>query len=146
MTTRSFRRFSIFALLPIMLVASPGAGDTQQALHLELNKMLTEQGRCRIFFVVENPLDRAFSKLVLDVAFFDKKGIIIGRSDIDLGKVRGRKTTVRSFSFVEFDCATVGKVLLNDVVACGPQITAGERQDCLDVVRLTYRGDVEFFK
>ena len=86
MTTRSFRRFLIFALLPIMLVASPGAGDTQQALHLELNKMLTEQGRCRIFFVVENPLDRAFSELILDVAFFDKKGIIIGRSDIDLGQ------------------------------------------------------------
>ena len=136
----------MLALLPIMCMASPGVANAQQTLNLELNRLETVKGSCRIFFLVKNSLDRVFSKLDLDIAFFDKKGIIIGRTNIEFGKVRKQKTTLRSVTFADFDCAKVGKILLNDVVACGSQIAGGEPQDCLDLITLSYRGKVEFFK
>ena len=136
----------MLALLPIMFMASPGVANAQQTLNLELNRLETVQGSCRIFFLVKNASDRVFSRLELDIAFFDKKGIIIGRTTIEFGKVRKQKTTLRSVTFADFDCAKVGKILLNDVVACGSQIAGGEPQDCLDLITLSYRGKVEFFK
>ena len=146
MAAKLVRQISTTALLTIVLSAIPGTTNAQQTMTLELNRLDTERGGCRIYFLVKNPLDRVFSKLDIDVAFFDKKEIIIGRSKIEFGKVRKQKTTLHSVSFADFDCAKVGKVLLNDVVACGSQITGGEPQDCLDLVTLSYRGKVEFFK
>ena len=146
MAARFVRRISILTLLTIVLSASCGTANAQQTLNLELNRLETVQGSCRIFFLVKNPLDRVFSKLDVDIAFFDKKGIIIGRTNIEFGKVRKQKTTLRSVTFADFDCAKVGKILLNDVVACGSQIAGGEPQDCLDLITLSYRGKVEFFK
>ncbi len=146
MTIMSVRRVLMLALLPIMCMANPGVANAQQTLNLELNRLESVRGSCRISFLVKNPLDRVFSKLDIDVAFIDKNGIIIGRTNIEFGKVRKQKTTLRSLSFADFDCAKVGKILLNDVVACGVQITGGEPQDCLDLITLSYRGKVEFFK
>ena len=146
MAARLVRRISITALLTIVLSAIPGTANAQQTLNLELNRLESVRGSCRISFLVKNPLDRVFSKLDIDIAFIDKKGIIIGRTNIEFGKVRKQKTTLRSLSFSDFDCAKVGKILLNDVVACGLQITGGEPQDCLDLITLSYRGKVEFFK
>ena len=146
MAARLFRQISIPALLTIVLSAIPGTADGQQTLTLELNRLDTERGGCRFFFLVKNPLDRGFAELDLDIVFFDKKEIIIGRTTIEFGKIRKQKTTLHSVSFADFDCASVGKVLLNDVVACGSQITGGEPQDCLDLVTLSYRGKIEFFK
>ncbi len=146
MAARFVKRISILALLTIVLSASSGTAIGQQTLNSELNRLESVRGSCRISFLVKNPLDRVFSKLDIDVAFIDKKGIIIGRTNIEFGKVRKQKTTLRSLSFADFDCAKVGKILLNDVVACGSQIAGGEPQDCLDLVTLSYRGKVEFFK
>ena len=146
MAAKLVRQISTTALLTIVLSAIPGTTNAQQTMTLELNRLDTERGGCRISFLVKNPLDRVFSKLDIDVAFFDKKEIIIGRSKIEFGKVRKQKTTLHSVSFADFDCAKVGKVLLNDVVACGTQSTGGKKQDCLDLVTLSYRGKVEFFK
>ncbi len=146
MAARLVRRISVLALLTIVLSTIPGTANAQQTLTLELNRLDTERGGCRIFFLVKNPSDRDFSKLDLDIAFFDKKEIIIGRTNIEFGRIRKQKTTLHSVSFADFDCAKVGKVLLNDVVACGAQTTGGKKQDCLDLVTLSYRGKVEFFK
>ncbi len=146
MAARLVRRISISALLTIVLSTILGTANAQQTLTLELNRLDTERGGCRIFFLVKNPLDRDFSELDIDIAFFDKKEIIIGRTNIEFGKVRKQKTTLHSVRFADFDCAKVGQVLLNDVVACGTQSTGGKKPDCLDLVTLTYRGKVEFFK
>ena len=146
MIARLVRRISITALLTIVLSAIPGTTNAQQTLNLELNRLETVRGSCSISFLVKNPLDRGFSKLDLDIAFFDKKGINFGRTNIEFGKIRKQKTMLHSVSFADFECAKVGKILLNDVVACGAQITGGEPQDCLDLITLSYRGKVEFFK
>ena len=91
MAARLFRQISIPALLTIVLSAIPGTADGQQTLTLELNRLDTERGGCRFFFLVKNPLDRGFAELDLDIVFFDKKEIIIGRTTIEFGKIRKQK-------------------------------------------------------
>ena len=146
MANRLLRSIAIAATIPMLICLAPRTSHAQQGLTLELNRLVTDSGMCRLFFLVRNGLDRHFPELVIDVGFFDKKGVIIGRANIDFRQVRAHKTSLRSVGFTDFTCAQLGRVLLNDVVSCGNKNAASTKHDCLDLLTLQHKGEVEFFK
>jgi hypothetical protein len=134
------RRIALAAALaatltvPLQALAAPGVS-------IELNRLEPREQSCRVSLVVANPGDKALDSLKLDLVFFDKEGVISRRLAVEAGPVRASKTTVKLFEASETPCEGVGRLLLNDVTACG----GGE--DCLSMVQTSSRvKGVEFAK
>ena len=103
------------------------------AINVELNLLESSQNRCRFAFVVENKGDTVLETLKLDLAVFDRDGVVRRRLVTDLGPVRRQKTTVKSFE-LEGECQ-VGAILVNDIAACAPS----DPSACLDRLGLSSR-------
>lgn len=134
---------SIVAALAAAALMSTLSGPAVAAggVSLELNRMEPKDQSCRVSFVVANPGDKAIDSLKLDLVFFDKEGVISRRLAVEAGPVRASKTSVKLFEASETPCDGVGKILLNDVTACGGA------EDCLGQVSLSSRvKGVEFSK
>lgn len=114
-------------------LASPALSAPDDPIRIELNTIETTQNRCRMVFVVENKGD-ALDSLKLDLAVFDREGVVRRRVATDLGPVRRAKTIVKSFE-LDGECGPVGSVLVNDVTACTP----GDASACLDRLALSSR-------
>jgi hypothetical protein len=117
------------ALLSMTSPASAGAGD---AIRLELNAAESVQSRCRLSFVVENKSEGAIESLKLDLAVFDRDGVIQRRLVTELGPVRAAKTMVKAFE-LDTECGQIGSILVNDVTACAPMAPDA----CLDRLALS---------
>lgn len=146
MTSGPLRWLPVAALIAAFALPAARADDARPGVMLELNRLVDDAGACHLYFLVGNALDRPIPKLAIDVALFDKEGVAIGRADIDLGRLRARKTTLRSVGLVGVPCARVGRVLLDDVVSCGAGTAPEADRDCLGLVTLRHRGEVVFFK
>lgn len=137
-----FSRIAGHAAAALALAATVAAPAlAADAVSIELNRLEQRDGACRVSLVVGNPGDTAFDSLKLDLVFFDRQGVISRRLAVEAGPLRAAKTTVKLFDASETPCDGVGRLLLNDVTACG-----GEA-DCLAAVKISSRvKDVEFVK
>jgi len=125
------RVLSVISTLCALLSTSAVAADM---LSLELNTAETAENRCRLTFVIENKTERAIDSIKLDLVLFNPEGIVQRRWIIEMGPVRGAKTTVKTFA-TEGDCSQVGAILVNDVTACAPP----DANACLDGLVLSSR-------
>ena len=134
------------AVLAIVLffVAAPLSAQDSGGLKLELNRLQPQPEACRTYLLFANELDANFSKLVLDLVFFDSDGIIARRSLVDAAPLPAAKTVVKIFDVADVDCANLGKVLLNAVQDC--ETDGAKIEDCLSVVSLSSRSDVIFYQ
>lgn len=108
---------------------------------VELNRLEPKDNSCQISIVVANAADKALDSLKLDLVFFDKQSVISKRLAVEAGPVRASKTSVKLFNAADAKCEDIGRVLLNDVTACGGA------EDCLALVSTSSRvKDVEFSK
>jgi hypothetical protein len=96
---------------------------------IELNKFEPQEKSCRAYFVIDNPGDKAFQVLKLDLVLFQPDGVINRRVAIDLAPLKAAKRTVQQYDFEGLACDKVGNVLVNDVVECKAE--AGAVADCL---------------
>lgn len=98
------------------------AADTP--LPVELNKLEplpaagTTPAGCRVYFVINNNDADTLAQLRLDLILFGTDGVIARRVALDLGPLPGKKTGVRLFDLTGQPCDGIGKVLINDVLAC----------------------------
>ncbi len=112
----------IAAALTLAGAASARAADTP--LPIELNKLEplpaagTTPAGCRIYFVINNNDVDTLAQLRLDLILFRTDGVIARRVALDLGPLPGKKTGVRLFDLSGQPCDSIGKVLINDVLAC----------------------------
>jgi hypothetical protein len=128
----------------LVTLAAVVAGETAplEPLRLELNALETAEGRCRASFVIENKADTAYESLRLELALFNRNGIVQRRLATELGPLRAAKTIVKSF-IIDDPCDDIGAILLNDVTACSP----GDAAQCLDRLALSSRIEkVRFYK
>ncbi|HTW27116.1 MAG TPA: Tat pathway signal protein [Acetobacteraceae bacterium] len=159
-------RFAALAAALAAPLALPAAARAAAPIPLELNKLepLTEGGpACRVYFVVTNPDKTEISQLRLDLILFGTDGIIARRVALDLGPLPPGKTSVRLFDLQGQACSGIGRVLVNDVLACktggggaAPASSAtasataeppgGEREACLDRLSLSSRAKVPLSK
>ena len=123
---------AIAALLLAALTTAHAAQD--DSINVELNSVEAAQAKCRLAFVIDNKDEIALETLKLDLAVFNRDGVVQRRLVIEMGPVRRAKTMVRTFE-IDGDCSQIGSILVNDVTACAP----GEPGACLDRLTLTSR-------
>ena len=134
----------IFALLALMV---PGTLMAQeQKVDIELNSIGLRNDACEVYLRVRNRTDMEFQTFKVDLAFFDRQGIINDRSLVELGPLRANKTSLHVFQMPEMDCNDVGEVLLNDITECAVSDAANGPQDCLSLVTLSAKGDIAFIR
>jgi hypothetical protein len=135
-------RSGLVAALATLAAVVAGEAAPLEPLRLELNALETAEGRCRASFVIENKGDTAFESLRLELALFNRTGIVQRRLATEMGPLRAAKTIVKTFT-IEDPCDDIGAILLNDVTACTP----GDPAHCLDRLALSSRIEkVRFYK
>src|SRR6266487_4715036 len=92
-------------MLPVLVPMLAYAAEPN--LLVELNAAENADNRCRLTFVVENKRDVPFESIKLDLALFDREGIIHRRMATEFGPVRAAKTNVRTF-LVDGKCEQIG--------------------------------------
>lgn len=136
------RRMMLSALgLTAMLLPAQmaHAQDKSSGIGLELNRLETRQEGCRVWMVLRNPAAEAVDPLRLDLLVFGKDGVIARRLALDVGPLPGEKTMARIFDLAGQDCGSIGSLLLNDLLACGP--TPESRAACMPRLALASRVD-----
>lgn len=127
----------------LALTVMAGAAWSQSPIVLELNRLEAREGACRAFFLVRNP-GAALDELRVDLALFDRGGVITRRIVVDIGPVPAEKAQVKSFDVAGIACDAIGSVLLNDVTTC--RIGGEPRSNCLGSLSLASRAGIEFFR
>ena len=131
---RAGRGFGALAGLAIALTvvgASAQEGASKGApLKVELNRLEPAGEACRTYMLVDNGRGPALKSLKVDLFAFDTEGVAQKRLAVELGPVQEKKTVVRLFDFAGLACPKIGRILLNDVLAC----EGGEasRESCLE--------------
>lgn len=120
--------------------AKPEAAGTP--LKLELNKLEPSGDACRTYLLVDNARGPALKSLKVDLFAFDTDGVAQKRLAVELGPIGEKKTVVRLFDFPGIACPKIGRLLLNDVLAC----EGGEasRESCLERIETSTKAGVEF--
>lgn len=99
-------------------------------LKIELNRLEPAGEACRTYMLVDNSRGPALKSLKVDLFAFDTEGVAQKRLAVELGPVQEKKTVVRLFDFAGLACPKIGRLLLNDVLACeGGDAT---RETCLE--------------
>ena len=133
----------------LALIAMMFAGSTafaQDNLDIELNSISKRADSCEVYLRVRNKTATGYSIFKVDLAFFDRSGVINDRSLVELGPLRANKTSLHVFQMPEMDCGNVGEVLLNDITECTPTDAAAGVSDCLSIVTLSSKGDIAFIQ
>jgi len=136
-------RPSLLLLALIAGIVSPALA-AQDGVSVELNKLEPNGAACRAYLVLENGTESAFETLKLDLVMFDADGVVAKRLAVETAPLPADKTSLKVFDMEGLACEAVGRVLLNDVMACAD--AAGARDDCLGLVAPAARGPVEFIK
>ena len=123
---------------------SPAAAMADTAVSVELNKLEPNGEACRAYLVVKNDAGAAFETLKLDLVLFDTDGVVARRLAVETAPLPAGKTSLKVFDVAGLSCDGIGRVLLNDILAC--RDGSGERTDCAAFVTPTARGAVPFIK
>lgn len=155
--TRAAPAFTILAAAALMAVSPVArAADPAPAtgpIPIELNKLeplpaaANAPAGCRVYFVINNNEPETLSQLRLDLILFGTDGVIARRVALDLGPLPAKKTGVRLFDLTGQACEGIGRVLVNDVLACqsaapggaAAPAAAGGSAACLDRLAPTSR-------
>ena len=134
-------RNCVLSLFSAVITYAASAAATEP-IRLELNALENAESRCRVSFVIENKAQAGVDSLRLELAVFNRDGVVQRRVSADMGPVRGAKTVVKSFT-IDGGCDEIGAILVNDVTACAP----GDANACLDRLALSSRAkEVRFYK
>ncbi|MDD9904666.1 MAG: Tat pathway signal protein [Rhodospirillaceae bacterium] len=131
------------ALLAALNLVSPAIA-AEDGISLELNSAKTVSEACETSFVVRNGLPHTLDRFQLDLYVFDTDGVIKSRSTIDLAPLRANKSTVLAFRLHAAPCASVSKVLVNDIPLCRAE--SGTVLDCLAGLSVSSRHSIELAK
>ena len=123
---------------------APGQDGKAPTLQLELNRLEPAGEACRTYLLVDNSRGPALKSLKVDLFAFDTEGVAQKRLAVELGPVQDRKTMVRLFDFPALACPRIGRVLLNDVLAC----EGGEasRENCLERIETESKTPASFVR
>lgn len=143
---RAGNRFALLGAIAagLTLAVAAEAQETVPAmpLRLELNRLEPNGEACRTYLVIDNSRGTALKSLKVDLFAFDTDGIAQKRLGVELGPVPDRKTIVRLFDFPAIACPKIGRVLLNDVLACeGGQAS---RESCLERIETESKSTAAF--
>ena len=112
------------------------------SLRIELNRLEPTGENCRTYMLVDNRAGPALKSLKLDLFAFDTEGVAQKRLAVELGPVQEKKTVVRLFDFPAIACPKIGRVLVNDVLAC--EGGDSSRESCLERIQTDTKTSAAF--
>lgn len=116
--------FGTMLLVPAHLGPARGAeadalvGSEPARIAVELNRLEALDGLCLTYLVATNGLETPISELGLEVYLFDREGIIRTRTAFVFDDLRPRRQRVALFELDGVSCDAIGRLLVNDVIAC----------------------------
>lgn len=145
---RAVRTGTVFGALAALAVAASAAaaqeGKPETApLKVELNRLEPAGEACRTYMLVDNSRGTALKSLKVDLFAFDTEGVAQKRLAVELGPIQDKKTVVRLFDFPALACPKIGRILLNDVLACEGGADAS-REACLDRIETATKTSAAF--
>ncbi len=135
---------ALLASAPVFGAAAQEAEGSSSApvLSVELNALQSTDKGCRFTFVVANQLGGALESAAFELVLFDKAGMVSQLTIVDFKDLPDGKTKVRQFDFSGVDCASLGRVLVNDATECkGSGIDA---RACIENLKTETRTDTAF--
>lgn len=103
-----------------------GEAAPAPSIHLELNGAEASPAGCRLTFLIRNDLGAALERAAFEIVLFNGAGLVERLAVLDFKELPPGKTKVRQFDIPGADCARIGRVLVNDAVACeGEGVEAG---------------------
>lgn len=131
-------------LLVLLVAAAAQAADPAPPLAIEINKTEDVDNACRVYVTFENRSDSSFAALRLDLVVFGRDGVIARRLALEGAPLPSGKTSVKLFDIQGAACGDLGRILLNDILAC--RDAGGDRQNCTDLVNPASRAKIAFVK
>mgnify|MGYP000858051271 CR=1 FL=1 len=140
------RPLAIMLAAALSVSAAPafGQSSSSDAFSLELNRLDAAGDDCRVTLVEKNGTKSAFAALKLDLVVFDGAGIVTKRVGVDAGPLKAGRTVVKTFDLKGLACDGVGRLLINDVLACEAEGIAVDA--CLDLLEPRSRVAAPFDK
>lgn len=141
---RSMMAAVVAALLPgaHLAQAQTAAPARKPGITVELNKLETVPNACRGFFLIANATTEPLRELKLDVFFFDKGGVILNRVGLNFADIRAERSRVVIFDVPNTSCNDVGRLLINDVLAC-TKADGAPLLNCAQQINVATRAAVE---
>ncbi|MEN0040833.1 MAG: hypothetical protein AAF764_05805 [Pseudomonadota bacterium] len=140
---RLFALICALASTPILAVSAYAQKDAAEIartdLKLELNKLATQNGNCRVTFVANNRTGKAIGGLGYEVVLFDTEGGVSRMTKFDFGSLAVDKTVVRRFDLAGTPCEQIGRILVNEASRC-----EADGIDCNAALATANRTDVAF--
>ena len=148
--TRRAGRYWGAVMAVAALFGSAGIASAQEAeaaaeapvYALELNRLVSGNGACRLVFVARNGLGAPIERIAFEFVLFDTDGAVERISAFDFGAMPDDKTVVRQYELPDTDCDTLGRILINDVTVCDGAGLSPE--SCLAALQATTRIDRAF--
>lgn len=112
-------------------------------IQVELNKLEPVGSACRGYFVVNNGQPEPIKELRLDVFLFDRAGIILRRFGLTFLDIRAERSKVVLFDLPEVSCNDVGRMVVNDVIAC-TAASGSPLPGCASKLRTSTRANASF--
>lgn len=101
------------------LASAPLAAQESQAFELDLNGATdTDDGGCRLTYVATNRSDLAFDRTAFQVGLFDADGAVTRLLVLEFGALVAGKTKILQFELAGSPCASISRIIVNDVAAC----------------------------
>lgn len=117
------------------------AGPPQGHVAIELNAADTDNGACRLTFIVQNGHPAPIAQAVYEMVLFSADGRVARLTLFDFGTLPVGRPRVRQFDVPELPCDMVGQVLVNGAGTCdGPDLPDGA---CDAGLRLNSRTEIE---
>ncbi len=136
------KKYTVTILL--LTLFNPSLGMAQDNIEIELNKLEDQDGSCRAYLVFRNQTDAQYSEFKLDLVMFGSDGVINRRLAVDSSPLRPNKTSVKLFDIDGLSCEGISLILINDVLSCKDGYD--ERDDCVNLIEASSKGDVSLVK
>lgn len=122
-----------YAFFLSLLLISPGAlaQDAGGSLSLELNRVDSLEGACRLTFLAENGLGMDLQALSLETVLIDAEGRVERLTLFEFGALPDGVPRVRQFDIPGLACGGLGQVLINGVAECSAGAACAERLELL---------------
>ncbi len=137
--------FGALACVALSMPAPLAAQESEPSFELDLNSAAdTANGSCRLTIVAKNSSDTALDRTAYQIGIFDSDGAFTRLLAVEFGALIENKTKILQFDLPETGCGSIGRILINDVVACEIADGGGDSDLCLNGLTATSRTDIEF--
>lgn len=142
----SFRLHATAFFLFLGALAQPlAAQEAAGQFTLELNAAAeTDTGSCRLTYVAANQSDINLGRTAYEVAVFDAQGVVQRLLVLEFGALVAGKTKVLQFDLAGAPCASISRIVVNDVAAC--TLSQGDQPSdiCLAGLAASSRTAIQF--